>query len=53
MLKLYAYNKSMGKGEITSKSDREDDWDYPPPGSTFDIVYKKNQFLNFSFPDME
>ena len=38
MLKLHTYNKSMGKGEITSSTTPEDEWEYPPPGSTFNIV---------------
>ena len=41
MLKLHSYNKSMGKGEITSSTTPEDEWEYPPPGTTFNIAFNE------------
>ena len=40
-LNLRGYKNSMGEGEITRDYNPEDKWIYPPPKSTFEVMYNK------------
>jgi hypothetical protein len=40
-LKLQTYNKSMGEGEMTDEWTPPNEWNYPKPKSTGEVMYNK------------
>jgi len=40
-LKFQTYNKSMGEGNMTTDLTPKEEWEYPQPKSSIEVMYKK------------